>query len=117
MIIMPIFSSLSSHFTYAISLDGTLYNFNFYWNTRDSAWYMDILDNNNNMIHASFKLVVGYALLTQWQAYAVPPGQLIIYNLANNANTPLNLSSLGSQYMLLYITKNELVSGILTGAQ
>jgi hypothetical protein len=114
MVLMPIYSNVSSKFSYTISLDGINYKFHFHYNYRESFWYMDIADANDNIIRANFKLVTNYSLLTQWRAYSVPVGDLVVLNIFNTSLS-LDDTNIGQDYQLIYFTAAELASGVSNG--
>lgn len=43
-------------------LDGVSYTVQHYWNTRDEAWYLNLLDVNGDPIFSGIKIVLGVAL-------------------------------------------------------
>lgn len=43
-------------------LDGTVFTVRQRWNTRDAAWYLDLLDANSDPIFQGVKVVLGVAL-------------------------------------------------------
>lgn len=104
MVVMPIFSNISSHFSYSLDLEGSTYQFAFAWNYRESQWYLTISDVSGNIIKAGIKLVVGLAMLKTLRNYAVPPGDLYIVNISSTANLTLTKDNLGDQLQLLYYT-------------
>jgi len=98
-----------------MDLDQVTYQLTFQYNFRENFWYMDLADVNGNTIRTGFKLTVGYYLLNQYRGNAVPPGNFIVLNLANDATIPLNFDTFGQQYQLVYITEAEIASGVITG--
>jgi hypothetical protein len=81
-LIIPM-QSLSS-FIQSVSLDGNEYKLSFYWNTRGSAWFMDIADALGNAILSGVKLIISFPLLMQYNNPALPPGDFIVWD--NNPN-------------------------------
>ena len=73
-------SATSACFTEAVTLDGSVFNLRFYWNTRAAAWFMDISDAVNNPILAGVRLVVSYPLLGQHPESTMPTGELLVYD-------------------------------------
>ena len=59
--IIPFFSDPS--WTTAITLEGTLYNFEFDYNERGACWYMSVADADGVDIANGVKLVTGFPLL------------------------------------------------------
>ncbi len=63
MVTIPL--STDAIFTQVTALSGQDFVFTFKWNARESAWYMDIADQDDVLIVASRKLVVDYPLITR----------------------------------------------------
>jgi hypothetical protein len=105
MIILPIYSSTSPRWSYQISLDGTKYTLAISWNTRESAWYLDVQDASANSIVSSIKLVPDILLLQQFKGLGgLPLGDLFLYDVEQNPATAVNMqfADLGTRYLLVY---------------
>ncbi len=110
MVIIPTYQSKSARYSIEVELDDTAYVLEFYWNARDSAWYMDIyLDDE--LILAGIKLVPKYALLHQF-AYldGLPDGEFCIVDNDTDSDysEDLDFDNFGDRYVLVYVTNDEI---------
>ena len=55
---LPLFAS-TPNYRIRCPLDGVLYIFDVRWNVRDSAWYMDVLQQDETPIRNGMKIVLG----------------------------------------------------------
>lgn len=53
-------------YSFAITLFGTAYNFNFYWVDNGGFWCFDLLDSNSTVLVSGIKMVFGYDMLEQY---------------------------------------------------
>ena len=58
---IPLRSDLP-HFDISVELEGVNYTLEFYWNTREACFYMDIFDNNQEPVLLSVKAVIDQPL-------------------------------------------------------
>ena len=56
--LLPLLPS-TPNYRFRCPLDGTLYIFDVRWNTRESAWYMDVLQQDETPIRNGMKIVLG----------------------------------------------------------
>jgi hypothetical protein len=89
------------------SLEGVTYTLQFRWNVRNSAWYLDVLDEAGESI-----LVAGVKVVADWplSAYTVdrqPPGVFIAADTTGTGTDPA-LTDFGVRVVLLYYTSTEL---------
>lgn len=116
MIILPTFQTSSPRYKYHISLDGIIYYLNFNWNTRESAWYMDIANSSETLILAGIKLVPDYRLLKQYKAIeGLPAGDfLLVDSKQDDQNSQVTFDNFGDRYVLMYVEESDLGSaGVL----
>ena len=110
MVTIPTYQSTSARWSEEVELDDTTYILYFYWNARDSAWYMDIYNSDDDLILAGIKLVLGYALLHQYAYLAgLPDGEFMVCdtNTDNPYSEDLDFDNFGDRYQLVYISKDE----------
>lgn len=89
------------------SLDNRTYKLNFFWNTRDSHWYMDILDLDENPILPGTKIVCNFPLLLRATHPDAPPGEMIAVDTGGFDEDPV-LEDFGTRVDLLYYDAEEL---------
>jgi hypothetical protein len=88
-------------YDFAIELDGTTYTLGLRWNDRDSAWYLDVLDAEENPIAMGRKVVVGFPLLGRSKLENQPPGVLFAMD-TSGADAEPGVNDLGGRVQLLY---------------
>jgi len=91
-----------AHYTFELPLDGTVFRFKFKYNSREEAWYFNILDLNNVILRAGVKVVNEWSLLRLWPALTGRPlGSIITVNLGK-VPAPPTLDQLGEDVVLTY---------------
>jgi hypothetical protein len=119
MISIPFSQNVSSKFYFTIALENDgVFTLSFFFNTRDNAWFMDILNSvGDTVLLAGVRLSVGYFLLQQYHGTeGLPKGDFIVYDelAANLTNTEtsedLSFDNIGidQRFTLLYVTEAEL---------
>lgn len=111
MIVIQTFQDVSADFSQTISLDDIPFTLRMTWNTRIESWFMDILDKDKNNILLGIRLVPNYLLIKDYSQTELPPGDFYLWD---SENTPsdfnVTFDTLGRRYILLYVTKGEMVS-------
>jgi len=115
MIIIPVFQNNSARYVIDIELANTLFKLKFNWNARESSWYMDIQDSEENDILIGLKLTINYRLLKQYRALEnLPDGDFYLWDLKQNVNEGvLDFDNFGHRYPLLFFTNEEIETGNL----
>lgn len=67
-----------SNYRLQVELDGTVFGLSFLYNTRDSHWYVDVLDADGNQLRSGIKLTTAYPLLSDWAEQGRPIGELLM---------------------------------------
>lgn len=99
--VVPI-SSPTSRLTIDYDVRGTLFQFLFYFNSRDSRWYMDILDANTlAQIRTGIKLVADYPLLNNFLGESRPNGEVTALDTSGQGDDPQEISELGARIQVL----------------
>lgn len=84
-----------------VTLDNVVYGLEFKYNKRYTAWTMNILDDQNNMIVSGIILYTNTSLLTNYYHLAVPKGMLFIID-SDGTQTTADETNLGITHKLLY---------------
>lgn len=93
--IVPTKSDGTPYYTQRVNLDGQDYQFQFQWSTRQSRWYLSLLDANGDLLVGSMKLVVNWPLLRYYHGRAgVPTGELWVVTLGTS-DAPPGIDELG----------------------
>lgn len=92
-----------------VILDEETYRFKCSWNSRGEFWSLSLYTEDDVLIVAGIKLVVGYDLLRTCRHLAVPPGMLIIIDDSDNyEKIGYGDFSNDRKLALIYVTKDEL---------
>lgn len=110
---MPVFtlptSTVDANYVFTVDLDGIEFQLDFKFNARDDAWFMTILDVDDNPLRAGLKVVNEWLLLRLWVALVRPEGELLGVNLGD-VPAPPTLNQLGSDVVLTYLDAAEIAS-------
>ena len=91
-----------ANYNQSIALDGVIFNFEFRFNTRDDAWYFNLLDEAGNRIRSGIKTVANFPLLRIVRDLARPAGELVIHD-PRVIPAPPALEELGDTSLLIYL--------------
>lgn len=103
---LPLRSDLT-HYDMQLTLDGVAYTFEFRWNTRAGAWFMDIQTDEGEHIVSSIKVVIDLPLGARSRDARKPAGALFAVDTSGKGLDP-GVSDLGERVQLVYFTKAEL---------
>lgn len=109
-VIVPTDDTLS-YYQEEIDLDAVTFRLVFKYNSRDQAWYMDVLDASGNMLRAGIRLVDSWPLLRTWTTTGRPGGELYCLPSGASVNRPPALYELGDIFDFVYAE-----AGTITGA-
>lgn len=105
---IQIFSTNSSDFTQVIELDLINVTLRLKFNVRDESWFMS-LDTENNSIK-DLRLSINYPILRQHKALVHDiPGDFLVQKINDTAIDNLTFDNLGTDYLLLYYTEEEMI--------
>lgn len=86
-----------------VKLDGVGYTIELRWNTRASAWFMELRDTDDNVLVTGRKITVDWPLINlRDNNPLLPPGQLYAYDTSGQSLDP-TLDDLGTRVVLLYL--------------
>ena len=102
---LPLVGSLAFQ-TFGTTLGSTPYVMNWYWNTRDSAWYFDLLDQNESQIVSGVKVVLGIPLARRCIDPRGPDGVLIAGDLSGQG-LDATLDDLGTRVVVYFYPAAE----------
>jgi hypothetical protein len=88
--------------TQYVQIDGREYFFTFKWNARAGAWYVDVADQEIDLIAAGVKLVCGARLLDGVIDTRLWPGTLLCASLATDDDSDPGHDELGGRVVLIY---------------
>ena len=88
-------------------LEGVEYLFRFLWSDRESAWYMDLSDQDQDPIAQFVRITVGWPLLRRFRDPRLPPGMLIAIDTTGDNEDVAVPSDLGARVLLFYVTSDD----------
>lgn len=103
-------STINPFYVFEIELDGVLFRMEFKFNERDQAWYMSILDTNDNHLRSGLRVVSDWTLLRLWQELTKRPEGEIIATALGGITRPALIDELGSQVILTYLDAAEIAA-------
>jgi len=90
-------------------LDGQTYQLNVRWNSRDEAWYFDLLTDEGVMLAAGVKVVLGVFLARRVTSEDRLGGALIASDLSG-AELDAGLDDMGTRVLVYYYSAEELAA-------
>ena len=98
---LPLTSAFPSY-RFGTSLDGKQFTIDVRWNSRDAAWYMDVLTEDGTPVRHGIKLVLGTLLGRRVASPDYPDGVLTAVDLAR-LNRDATLTDLGDRVAVIFI--------------
>ena len=95
--------------SFTTTIAGRSYVFEFRWNGRDSAWYMNLRDSDidETPIRMGIKIVLGTFLGNASSHPDFPPGAFIAYDTTNQG-LDATLDDIGDRVEILHLTSGEI---------
>lgn len=87
-------------YLFAVELSGKVYDMRLHYNLRESHWYLDVSRNGSDIVKG-VKLVHSDDLLSQFRAYEIPEGKLIVYDITGAYRDP-DADNFGETVLLQY---------------
>lgn len=107
-VVLPFVAS-NPNYRVGTTLNNVTYIFDVRWSTREGAWYFDIRDEDESMIRAGVKIVLG-ALLGRRSADArFPPGAFETFDLTYTGREA-GLDDIGTRVVVLYYSPEALAA-------
>lgn len=91
-----------SNYTEEVELDEAVFVLSFNFNSRDDRWYLDVLDQNDNQLRSSIRLVSGFPLFARWQIRGRPDGELTMID-PSGQDIEAGIDNIGIEVFLTYI--------------
>jgi hypothetical protein len=85
--IIPFFDS--SNFQQRLNIGGSVYIFNFVYNTRGKVWTMNISDDNTNPLVSGVVLVLEHELISRFKYTGIMGGQMYVIDTTGGKNSIL----------------------------
>ncbi len=85
-------------FRFSADFDGTDFRLHFQHNSREDAWYFDLLDLDGDPLRSGIKVVSNFPLIRLFVEHSRPAGELLSLDTRNTPADPgladLNVSSI-----------------------
>lgn len=95
------------HFEQQVQLDGLTYNLLIHWNEREEAFYMELLDDDNEPIVSGRKMVADWPMLHRSVDARLPAGELLVVDITGNGVDP-GLYDLDKRVVLMYFDADSM---------
>lgn len=105
---IPVFNAISSKWKQSIVLADLLIDLEVHWNSRSEAFYMDIIDSENDYALTGVKLVPDWLLIRQFRAY-MPNllGDFIVVKIDDTVEDRITYDNFGIGYILYFYNFDE----------
>lgn len=101
MLEIPLFPGVSAY-SEQVTLDGVLYTLRVRWNTRLSAWFLEIYDLADVLLVPPRRCVVGSAMFNAFRyIVGAPPGNAIAFDTVQRQIDP-GFDDFGTRVLLIY---------------
>lgn len=101
----------SPNFRIGVSLDfGVPYLFDVRWNSRDSSWYMDVLEADETAIVSGVRLVLGTYLGRRTRHPLFARGVFVMFD-SSGSGAEATLDDLGTRVQLRRYLAQEIIQG------
>lgn len=91
-----------SSYDFQLDLEGATYLFTFRYNARADRWFMNISDENENVLIAGVPLITNYNLLAPYKNAKLPPGRFYMYD-ETGAERTAGREDFGTTIKLFYV--------------
>lgn len=93
-----------------VSLDDVSFDLRFRWNTRAQSWFLDVFDEDGDVLVYARKCVVDWTLLRQSRHVAgIPAGDIINIDTTQRDVRPA-LRDFGTRVLMLYLDGAEVAA-------
>lgn len=100
-LILPVRNDIAAYI-FQVELDGSLYFFDFRYNTRMERWICDILDSEQSPLLSGIVMLTNFSLLAGFNDPDLPPGDLYCIDQSEKNRNP-DRQSFGEDVKLVYI--------------
>lgn len=95
------------HYIFETELESNTYQFEFRWNDRAQAWFMEMRDVNGDQIISGKRICIGAPILMRHMDPRLPRGELYVTDTLDKDVEP-GLADLGGRVILSYIPSDDL---------
>lgn len=94
-----------------VDLEGETYTLDFQFNSREGAWYFDLLDDDEVVIRSGIKVVTGFPLLRLIHDSRRPAGEMLAED-SSGTDAEAGLKDLGGDVLLVYAEAADVAQAI-----
>lgn len=102
------------NFRFGSTIDTVPYLFDVRWNSRDEAWYMDVLESSEKPIVLGLKLVLGTYVGRRCNHALFKQGVFIVSDTSGSGRDA-TFDDFGTRVILMYIPIDELIRRLGSG--
>jgi hypothetical protein len=95
------------NYRFGTTLGGEPFLIDILWNERDSAWYMSILSEDEQLISSGLKLVLGGPIGDNDATLLFPPGHFYLFDSTGSGTDP-TFEDIGIRVNLYFYTEEDL---------
>ncbi len=106
-LVIPTDGATVPRYSEIVPLDGIEYLFDFAWSERESCWYFDLSDQDENPIAQLVRVVVSFPLLRRFRDARLPPGFLYAADTSGAGRDVEAQGDLGARVLLCYLTSDD----------
>jgi hypothetical protein len=99
-------STTLSNYSINVELDGVEYILKYFYNSREDAWYYDILDVGGSVIHHGIKAVSNFPMLRLSSDLRGPPGELMAID-TTETGIEATRENLGTDVSFVYMDQAD----------
>lgn len=93
-----------------VSLDGVTFELRFRFNTRVRSWYVDVFDEDRNIIVHARRCVINWTLLRQSShKEGIPAGEFIVIDTTQRDAAPIE-DDFGTRVLMTYLDADEIAA-------
>jgi hypothetical protein len=97
----------STYWDQSVTLEGIEYLFEFFWSDRETCYYLNIYDQDENPIALLIRLVIDWRILRRFSDPRLPPGILALSDTSGAGADIGARSDLGARVILFYVTSDD----------
>ena len=111
--ILPFIASVG-RYRFVTVIEGTQYIFKVRWNSRDAAWYFDVLEFDETPIATGIKIVLGVNF-ARWSNHPLfLDGNMFALSSAQTPHADATFDNLGTTIKVYYYTRADIVANQLS---
>lgn len=111
--ILPTLTDGTPWYDFTVELEGITFQFEFFWNDRESDWYFNLYDSGSNPVLMGIKVTLSVGLFGRFKGSNLPNGDLLALDTSGQDLMP-GIQDLGDRVLLVYVDSTD-VASLVTG--